>query len=126
VGGREALASVEQGDQVASSSLVGALDSPDKRVRYAAAAALVKASNGVNVPAADKVVDALAQAVTEESVRMIQVIGGGSELQNAAREAGSHRGIDAWVDSTATGGMRRLLDNPGVDVVVINEIIDGG
>jgi len=57
VGAIEALGHVEERDQLQSSSLVAALDSSDKRVRYAAAVALAKASGGVAVPANDKVVE---------------------------------------------------------------------
>ena len=126
VGAIEALAGVEERDQLASSSLLKALDSSDKRVRYAAATALVRASGGVAVPAAAKVVDALAQAVTEESVRMIQLIGPGAEFVAVGREAGTQRGVAVATDANAKAGMGSILDNPGVDVVVINEILDGG
>jgi len=123
VGAIEALAMVEDREVLGQSSLVHALDSTDKRVRYAAAAALVKASSGVGVPAADKVVDALAQAVTEESVRTIQVIGATEDMALAARQASSMRGIAAACDANAVRGLQSLLVNPGTDVVVIQEIL---
>ncbi|MGE3174725.1 MAG: HEAT repeat domain-containing protein [Planctomycetota bacterium] len=126
IGAIEALAQVEEPGQLGSSSLLAALDSTDKRVRYAAATALVQASNGVGVPAADKVVDALAQAVTEESVRMIQIIGNSPQLAEAAREASAVRGNAAVAESTAIGGMQSLLVNPDTDVVVIQEILPDG
>jgi HEAT repeat protein len=126
VGAIGALASVEDRGDLNKSSLVKALNSSDKRVRYAAAMALTQASGGVNVPESSKVVEALAQAVTEESVRMIQLIGGGGDFSATGKEAATQRGAAVWSDASATGGMRQLLDNPNTDVVVINEIVDGG
>lgn len=122
----EALARVEERAELSASSLVQALDSTDKRVRYAAAAALVKASNGVNVPSANKVVDALSQAVTEEAVRVIQVIGNAEGLAQATKEAASVRGFAAACDANAVRGMMSLLVNPSTDVVVIQEILPDG
>ncbi len=126
VGAIEALALVEDRDVLAQSSLVHALDSTDKRVRYAAATALVKASSGVAVPAADRVVDALAQAVNEESVRMIQVIGATEDMAQATRQASGTRGIAAVCDATGVRGTQSLLVNPDTDVVVIQEILPDG
>ncbi|MFO0276148.1 MAG: HEAT repeat domain-containing protein, partial [Planctomycetota bacterium] len=68
------LGVAENADSAASSALVNALDSTDKRVRYAAAEALVKATGGVNVPAAGKVVGVLAAAVTEQAVHTLHVV----------------------------------------------------
>ncbi|MEQ1631332.1 MAG: HEAT repeat domain-containing protein [Planctomycetota bacterium] len=126
VGAIEALAHVEEPQELGSSSLIKALDSTDKRVRYAAATALVKASNGVSVPATDKVVDALAQAVTEESVRVVQVIGNAEGLAQATREASNQRGLASTIEATAIRGLQNLLVNPGTDVVVIQEILADG
>jgi HEAT repeat protein len=126
VGAIEALAQVENRGELSTSSMLAALDSTDKRVRYAAATALVKASSGVAVPAADKVVDALAQAVTEESVRVVQVIGNAEGLSQATREASSQRGLSVAAESNAIRGMQSLLVNPSTDVVVIQEILPDG
>jgi alkylhydroperoxidase family enzyme len=126
VGAIEALAQVEERAELSQSSMLAALDSTDKRVRYAAATALVKASNGVSVPSADKVVDALAQAVTEESVRVVQVIGNSEGLAQATKEAASQRGYAVACEANAIRGMQSLLVNPGTDVVVIQEILPDG
>ena len=123
----DALAMVEErGELATSTTLKSALDSDDKRIRYAAAVALAKASGGVNVPDSDKVVNVLAAAVIEESVRMIQLIGAGGDFTTASKEAAAQRGSSVWSDANATSGMRQLLENPNVDIVVINEILDGG
>ncbi|MCY2955514.1 MAG: HEAT repeat domain-containing protein [Planctomycetota bacterium] len=122
----DALAMVEERGELATSTLKSALGSDDKRIRYAAAVALAKASGGVNVPDSDKVVNVLAAAVIEESVRMIQLIGAGGDFTTASKEAAAQRGSSVWSDANATSGMRQLLENPNVDIVVINEILDGG
>ncbi|MBK8099729.1 MAG: HEAT repeat domain-containing protein [Planctomycetes bacterium] len=123
LGAIEALGASEDRTTLGSSTLTAALQSTDKRVRYAAAMALAKASGGSNVPASDAVVAALAAAVSEESVRIIQVIDASPEAKVAASEAGGVRGNVAVADASARDGMSRLLDNPNVDVVVINEIL---
>lgn len=126
VGAIEALAKVEERAELGSSALVKALDSGDKRVRYAAATALVVASKGVAVPATDKVVDALAQAVTEEAVRVVQVIGNDEGLVQASKEASGERSFSVAGASSAIKGLQSLLVNPGTDVVVLQEILADG
>ncbi|MCU0865482.1 MAG: HEAT repeat domain-containing protein, partial [Planctomycetes bacterium] len=118
-----ALATVETVDTIGQSSLMAALDSSNKQVRYAAAEALVAASGGAAVPAADKVVQVLAQAVTEQAVRTIHVIAPTLDSEAAVASVGKLEG--QAVDSSVDGldGMRSLLNNPSVDVVVINEVL---
>lgn len=121
LGAIEALASAESADTVASSSLLAALGSTDKRVQYAAAEALVKATGGVDVPQAQRVVGVLASAVTEQAVQTIQVISPSLESQQAAEATSKTRGKVVDATSSAVDGMRKLLVNPNTDVVVINE-----
>src|SRR5690349_17322083 len=54
---------------------------------------------------------------------MIQVIDNSTETARAAKEANAVRGSRVWVDASARDGMYSLLNNPSVDVVVINEIL---
>lgn len=117
------LADAEGQDTVGQSSLIQALDSSDKRVKYAAAAALVKASNGANVPAAGKVVRILAEAVAEEQVRSIQVISPETSARQAVMAASDTAGLGFTEASSGVRGMQNLLINPRTDVVVINEIL---
>jgi hypothetical protein len=102
---------------------MAALDSSNKQVRYAAAEALVAASGGAAVPAADKVVEVLAQAVSEQAIRTIHVIA--PTLEAGAAQASvaklSGHAVESSIDGLA--GMRNLLNNPSVDVVVINEVL---
>ena len=123
VGAIEALEQSEGADTVSQSTLIQALDSSDKRIQYAAATALVRASNGVGVPANNKVVDILANAVTEEAVHTIQVISPTSDTDAAVLAASGVRGNAVEASSTAAEGMRDLLINPNIDVVVINETL---
>jgi HEAT repeat protein len=126
MGAIDALGTAESADSISGSSLVRALDSTDKRVSYAAAQALVRATGGVNVPASDRVVAVLAEAVAEEAVRTIQVIDPAQEAKAAAKAANAGRGEVVVQDASAVGGMRNILNNPNVDVVVINEILPDG
>lgn len=116
-----ALGQAESADTIDKSSLVAALESSNKQVKYAAAEALVRATGGVRVPAADRVIAALGEAVTEESVRNVQVIAPANDAGTAVAASSGHRGIVVDASDSAVGGMRNLLINPNVDVVVINE-----
>ena len=118
-----ALSRAESVDSIDQSTLLAALKSSDKRVRYTAAEALVRASGGVKVPMNDAVVGVLAEAVTEESVRTIHVIAPAGDTGAAVETASKVRGSAVDASSDALSGMRSLLVNPGVDVVVINEIL---
>jgi HEAT repeat protein len=123
LGSIDALASVESADTVGQSSLVKALESTDKRVQYAAAAALVQATGGVNLPAQDKVVAVLAEAVAEEQVRTIHVIDPSQDTRVAVVAASSVRGNAVARDASAVSGLGALLKSPQVDVVVLNEVL---
>lgn len=120
------LSTAETIDSIDQSTLLSAMRSSDKRVRYAAAEALVRASGGAKVPQADVVVGVLAEAVTEEAVRTIQVIAPAGDTRSAVETTSKVRGFAVDASSDAVSGMRSLLVNPGVDVVVINEILPDG
>lgn len=118
----EALADAEVIGDIQNSTLLDALNSSDKRIKYAAAEAIVRASNGSDVPNVSSVVNALAQAVTEERVNSIQVIAPESTKgQVAIAQANRSRNYEEA--SSALGAINSLLSNPSVDVVVINEIL---
>lgn len=123
IGAIRALADAEIIDSVADSTLVEALNSTDKRVKYAAAEALVRASRGANVPMASRVVDVLAEAVTEEKVHTIQVIAPTMDSQAAVASTSKLRGLAVDASGSAVEGIRDLLVNPNVDVVVLNEFL---
>ncbi len=118
-----ALAAAESTETIGQSALLKALDSTNKQIKYAAAEALVRATAGVGVPAADKVVAVLGEAVAEEAVRTIQVIGETVETKAAVAASSGVRGFAVDASANAVSGMRSLLVNPNVDVVVIHEIL---
>ena len=123
IGAIDTLADAEIIDQIQESTLLGALQSSDKRVQYAAAEAIVRASRGVNVPNLSTVVGVLAQAVTEEKVNTIHVIMPSMDAGGAVKTANAVRGISFTEDASAVSGQLTLLGNPSIDVVVINEIL---
>jgi len=125
VGAIEALGSSEDRDSIGSSTaLLAALDNGDKRVSYSAAMAIVKASGGNNVPAADKVSGQLAMAVTEEARHIIQVIDGSPASATAVKAASvAERKNVVALEASAARGLDSVLRNPNVDIVVINEIL---
>lgn len=117
------LGVAENADSAASSALVNALDSTDKRVRYAAAEALVKATGGVNVPAAGKVVGVLAAAVTEQAVHTLHVVAPAADADAAVAAIASKRGFAVGHSSDAVTGMAALLTNPNIDFLVVSDIL---
>jgi hypothetical protein len=122
-GAIQVLGSVENTDTIGQSSLLAALNSSDKRIKYAAAEALVRASGGARVPQQEQVVAVLADAVAEESVRTIQVIAPSLDSASAVQAASSVRSLAIEASADAVKGTRSLLVNPNVDVVVISEIL---
>jgi HEAT repeat protein len=110
-------------DELSQDALIKALDSGDKRIAYAAAAALVRTHEGKDVPACDKVVKVLAEAVTEEAIRTVHVISPDAASRNAVVAAGSVRGIAAGISETALRGMQEILLDASIDVVVLNDIL---
>ena len=122
VGAIDSMAETEVIDDIQRSSLLEALESTDKRVRYAAAEALVRASSGADVPSLSGVVAALGEAVTEERVSVIHVIAPAS-VKGEVAVANGTRGSVYTTDVSALDAINSLLSNPSTDVVVINEIL---
>ncbi|MBM4062185.1 MAG: hypothetical protein FJ265_13980 [Planctomycetes bacterium] len=123
---KEAIANLirlETATSAPQSTLVQGLDSTDKRISYEAAAALVLATEAKDLPAPERVVAVLAQAVAEESVRSIRVIDPAPETKSAVVAAGAVRGNAVAADASAISGMGSLLRNPNVDVLVIRDIL---
>ena len=104
-------------------TLVAALQSTDKRIKYAAADAMVRSSTGSDVPMLTSVVAALAQAVTEESVNTIHMIMPDAASRAIAEVATGERSRVYTSTATAVRGQLTLMGNPSIDVVVINEIL---
>ncbi|MGE0143326.1 MAG: HEAT repeat domain-containing protein [Planctomycetota bacterium] len=118
----EALGGVA-GDGADTAPLLAALDASDARVRYAAALALVKASEGKALPSASKVVSVLGQAVSEEAIRAVLVVDANPTTAKAVREASSRRGVAI---QDASSGKRAIADFyafPSYDVVVVSDTL---
>lgn len=127
VGAIGALEIAESRESLAQSPLLTALDSSDKRVRYAAANAAVKISGGVDVPQNERVVAVLGDAVTEQALRSVQVIAPESTTKGVVETVGKPgNGPNRMVVEASHGaidGIRSMLLNPNVDVLVINEVL---
>ncbi|MGC6486276.1 MAG: HEAT repeat domain-containing protein [Planctomycetota bacterium] len=118
----DAMAEGEELTDEQKSGMVEVLTSTDKRVRYAAADALVRGTRGANVPSLGAVVAALAEAVTEEKINTVHVIAPNS-VKGEVAVANATRGAVFQSDPTALDAINTLLSNPSTDVVVINEIL---
>lgn len=116
------LADVGDRANLASSPLVDGLKDDDKRVAYACALALVKASGGSGIPQADAVVRVLGNAATEESMRTLLVVDGSEVARRTAKEAFSKgRGMVVEAAAGGTQAVGSLITFPVVDAVVINQ-----
>jgi HEAT repeat protein len=125
----EALGATVDKDSLAGTPLVSVLDSDNKMLRYAAALALASASRANDVPAAGRVVDVLAQAVSEQSMKRVASIGLDNSNNKATVEASSMKeGI--WTGEPyknvqgAVGSMMRGSSRP--DVVLVNDTLSDG
>lgn len=104
-------------------TLLAALQSTDKRIKYAAAEAIVRSSTGSDVPMLTSVVGVLAQAVTEEKVNTIHMIMPDAASRAVAEVCSAERSKVYVSDATATDGTLTLMGNPSIDVVVLSEIL---
>jgi len=122
IGAIDALADAEIVDSISESSLVAALNSSNKQIKFAAAEAIVRASRGSDIPAASSVVAALAEAVAEERLHTIHVIAPEGVAGAAAQSANAVRDQVVVEDANAVSGIKTQLARP-FDVLVINEIL---
>jgi hypothetical protein len=116
-------AMAEMGVLADKNALVGALNSTDKRISYAAAEAIVRSSTGNDVPLLSSVVGVLAQAVTEEMVNTIHMIVPDAASRAVAGVADAERSKVYTTSEDAVSGQLTLMGNPSIDVVVVNEIL---
>lgn len=119
----EAIAVMEDTGVQDKEAMLAALKSTDKRIKYAAAAAMVRSSTGNDIPMLSSVVDVLAEAVTEEKVNTIHMIMPDAASRAVAQVANGSRSQVYKVDANAVRGQLTLMGNPSIDVVVINEIL---
>ena len=123
----EALGRTEDKDSLGNSPLVGALESDNSMVRYAAALALTRASRASNVPAAGKVVEVLAQAVAEKNVSRVASVGFANPTQ--VKAVGSDRiGVvfEANFDTVDQVTEALITSTINPDVLVVNSQLPDG
>ena len=123
----EALGDTLDRSAVGESGLIPALDNGNSMVRYAAALAVTRASRAGNVPQAGRVVSILGEAIGEEAVRQITVIGLSSANLATAEAAGVRPGY--WTDANATikeAASDILFGLKAPDVIVVNDIQSDG
>ena len=93
----------------------------NKAVSYASALALVDASRGSTLPVASQVVQVLAEAVTEEAVRKILVVGNTPDVKKSVQDASGKRGKFMDASLTGTKAADKVMTFGDIDVLVINE-----
>lgn len=100
--------------------LIGALNYPDRRVRYQAAYAIAKAKPTEDFNAADRVVGVLADAVREEGKQFALVLADNVEQMNARASSVKSAGkFDVLQGSTIEDSMDQINGVPGIDLIVI-------
>ena len=115
-GSRELLSS----QKGVKSPLIAALNSPDPRVQFAAATAILKLDPKTPFSGSTRVVSILARAVADPGKSRAIVID--ADGQRASQTAGflADHGYDCVVSSTGREGFERAVMSAGVEVIVVN------
>ncbi len=100
--------------------LVRALLHDDKRVRYAAAEALISINPKAPFLGSNRVVPVLAEALQEMRVRTVLVIEPDPEVRNKLREAITKLGYFPVVAATGAEGIHKAKAFPAEDAIVID------
>lgn len=114
-----ALAETEDRRDLAGSPLLQAINSGDRRIAYAAALAISKVGAGGPIPASKVVVRILAQAVGEESLHLVKLIGKDAQTGEAA--AGITGGLAVDAVNSGRRAISQIYSFPNYDVVVVSE-----
>ncbi len=124
--GPEPLRIAQTAGEAHGASLAAALTNEDKRVRYAAAEALLRANPLRKFANADKVVPALASAVLESGSRVILVVAKDSQVRN--RLVGDVRNMNhmPFGIETAKQGLIRARASAAVDAVLLHTELNTG
>lgn len=124
VQGLQILARVEDPGSLAGSPLLAGLTNTDKRIAYASALGLASMNAAIDATARAQVVDVLAKAVLEQSIKKIAVFTPNQADVIAIREGTSSKD-GFWVDAPnkTSKGIADILETQP-DVVVINESIE--
>jgi HEAT repeat protein len=100
--------------------LVNALDFPDKRVRYAAAEALVFINPTEQFFGAEKVIPTLQDAVTESAVRVVLIIASDQIVANRIASRVASIGCMPVVEKKGRDGLNRARMFPPQDAIVVS------
>ncbi len=121
ISGLEILGETETSGDLSSPShpVHEALNSPDKRVRYAAATAIAANSAGNLGANSGQVIDTLIQAVGEESIRTVLVIDDHDDARNAMIDAANGQQMFGLGASSGLEGLQRAKSLPGADLFVV-------
>jgi HEAT repeat protein len=114
-----------EGGEIAGSPLIEALDSSETPIRYAAALSMARQATDASLPGADRVVDVLGEAVTEEALRAVLVIDGDPRTLAAAKALSARRGFAVRQATNGKEGVAAFLAFPSYDLVVLGENVDG-
>ncbi|GDY13560.1 hypothetical protein LBMAG53_24380 [Planctomycetota bacterium] len=104
----------------AGSSLVAALEHPEKLVRYEAAITLGHLDPAAEFTNRGKVVTALADAVGESGLRVVLVVDPDFRSRNQARAILQARGFHATTAADGHACLQRLRETPIVDAIIIS------
>ncbi|MCX7704159.1 MAG: hypothetical protein N2234_08720, partial [Planctomycetota bacterium] len=100
--------------------LISALDFPDKRVRYAAAEALIFINPLQPFLGAEKVIPTLKDAVTESAVRVVLIIASDQIVANRIASRISSIGYMPVVEPTGRSGLNRAKMFPPQDAIIVS------
>lgn len=99
--------------------LVEALSAPDRRVRFAAAQALVNLAPQQNFPGASRVVPVLSQFIATQTVPKIVIIDGLELRANTVASILREYGYDALTSTRGDRGFRLASDSADVEAIFI-------
>jgi len=118
-----ALADVEDPQNLTGSPLVACLANSDKRIAYACALKLSSMDPNIGEEVRGQIVSVLSRAVLEQAVRIVKYIGKDTKVATSATS--SAKGV--WVDATASGrvAVADLRQFRNADVVVVDENVSG-
>ncbi|RME82878.1 MAG: hypothetical protein D6785_07375 [Planctomycetota bacterium] len=103
--------------------LVDALSYDDKRVRYAAAEALARLNPKEDFYGSEKVVEVLAQAVSEIAPRTVLIIANSPQVRNTFKDLLIKLNYEPFTAPTGKSGIFRALSVPTWDLIMISDYL---
>lgn len=107
-------------------SLVQALGSPDRKVRFEAAFALAAARPSEAYSGSDTVVPLLGEALSQTGKATALVIAGNTDKANAVAEPLKAAGYEVVTSTTAADAGKQAMAQPAIDVVVFDGTMNAG